>query len=243
MTGRWKISIRIESSIILNQSHQSFLGHGTECQKKEKQKLEFWVSVRPQHLQTNLWKQSKGRWATKSSSKRSWVWGAKGLLPSVQWTSLPGAVNCHDSNVASTGPREGKEHMGGKRKKKIKEMSKGGYRSSVSSLLSEIYCIPAHGDIPCSPCILCPALSLLTNSGPFVCGKREHILKQAERDGYQKDASSIRMLYIEHLLQQLYALPRNKRKQKESARPCAHWCFNLIRSQKSKPNRMFQWAE
>lgn len=92
--------------------------------KKEKQKLESWVSVRPQHLQTNLLKQSKGRWAAKSSSKRLWVWGAKGLLPSVQWTSLPGAVNCHNSNVASTGPREGKEHMGEKGRKKKKKDEK-----------------------------------------------------------------------------------------------------------------------
>lgn len=167
--------------------------------EKKKQELESWVSVRPQHLQTNLRKQSKGRWAGKSSSKRAWVRGAKGLLLSVQWTSLPGAVHCHNSNVASTGLREGKEHMGKKEKKK--KLRKGGYRSSVPSLLSEIYCIPAHGDIPCSPCILCPTLSLLANSGPFVCGKRELILKQAERDGYQKDASSMRMLYLEPLLQ------------------------------------------
>ena len=46
MSGRWKILISIESSIILNQSHQSFLGHGTECQKKN-QEPESQMSVRP----------------------------------------------------------------------------------------------------------------------------------------------------------------------------------------------------
>lgn len=106
--------------------------------KKEKQKLESWVSVRPQHLQTNLLKQSKGRWAAKSSSKRLWVWGAKGLLPSVQWTSLPGAVNCHNSNVASTGPREGKEHMGEKGRKKKKKMRKGEYRSCAFTFIWDL---------------------------------------------------------------------------------------------------------
>lgn len=46
MSGRWKILISIESSIILNQSYQSFLGQGIECQKKN-QEPESWMFIRP----------------------------------------------------------------------------------------------------------------------------------------------------------------------------------------------------